>query len=187
MTGTNPSARCPIVGAMIGWLQSESVLSSWVFDGEVPRYDPNGNPINPASTITPMSNWPAIRLWELEPGFKYDFNLQDSYTAEGQILIEVFTVGRAACEPLMGTIFAALELEDNWYQITLQMQAIAGSDNDFSFEKAMLVQDWCGQDKFPANRSPTGEIMYRGDMYYDVMIHGIIDTGATGQSGSRNG
>ncbi len=47
----------------------------------------------------------------------------------------------------------------------------------------MLTQDWCGQDKFPADRTASGEILYRGAMYYDVMVHGSIDTGAGGAKG----
>lgn len=182
MPPTNPQARCPIVGGLIGWMQGSTVLNSWLWDGETPRYDPLGNPINPDS-MTAIANWPAIRLWELEPGFRYTFNMANSYDAVGQVLLEIFAVGRAAAEPLMGSILTALELEDNWFQITKQMQAIAGASNDFSFEKAMLAQDWCGQDRFPANRTAKGEILYRGDMYYDVMIHGTVDTGAGGQKG----
>lgn len=182
MAGTNPQARCPIIGGLIGWMQGSPVLNAWIWDGEVPRADPTGAPINPDS-MTTIANWPAIRLWELEPGFRYTFNEANSYTAEGQVLIQIFAVGRANTEPLMGKILTALELEDNWFQITEQMQAIAGPANGFSFEKAMLASDRCGQDKYPAERTAKGELLYRGDMVYDIMIHGEVDTGAGGQKG----
>lgn len=161
----------PITGALCLFLGQELECSTW--DGEVPRTDKAGNPINPNTTSVP-SSWPVVKIWMLEPGFKrVDWYVgTDPYKDEGQVLIQMWATSKTQCQALMDDIEALLASESNWPEIDL-----GGNPNNPSYVVyCILGQYWLGNEQEGQRRTADSQLLYRGDMTYNLMLHGAVST-----------
>lgn len=160
----------PIVGALCLFIGEELSVSVW--DGEIPRTDNSGNPINPDSTVVP-SNWPVVKLWMVEPGFDRDWNVgTDPYSDAGQVLVQMWATSKVQTQALMDSIESLLASEANWRAASDNLGGPA--ENPSYFIKIMLKRFWLGDEK--GQRTSKSELLYRGDMLYDIFVHGAVST-----------
>ena len=166
----------PIIDGLITFLSAQVDANIW--DGEVPRYSPAGNPINPESTITGPSDWPVIKLWMKEDGFERNWNFIDPYDDLGEILIQVWTTSHNALEDptsgLLNIIEALLAQSGNWALIDLGNGGGGTSGNPYYVVSVILKRWYSGMEE--GKRTAKSEYIYRGDMHYQVRIHGAIPT-----------
>jgi len=165
----------PIVAGVIDFLNSQA-LGVNLWDGEVPRYDTTGQPV--VDTM-PEPQWPAVKVYMREPGFHRDWTTEDPYYDYGQILIQAWTTSRQALEGdtktypqlgLLNRIEAILAQASNWQQI-----AMGGSPTNPYYVVLMQLLDWySGQEE--GVRTFDSQLLYRGDLIYEVGIHGAMST-----------
>lgn len=170
---------CPIVMGFIEFLASNTNLNASIWDGEVPRYDVAGKPINPDSTATNPSNWPAIHLYQQEPGFARTWSFANSYDDDGQMFIELFAIGRLAAEALTTQIEVLLAQEANWVAITALLgDSPDGAPPGYGLAKCLLSRWYTGMNMIgnACQRSAKGELIYKGQLTYDVSINGSVLT-----------
>jgi hypothetical protein len=157
----------PIINGLITLMTAQ--LDITVYDGEVPRYTTSGEPINPDS-VTDPSSWPVVRLEMKEPGFSREWTTEDPYTDTGTITIQVWGISRLQVETLLDTIEAFWAQAGNWKQVDL-----GGPDTNPYYIIQMLLSSWySGQEE--GVRTSKSELLYRGDLMYEVMIHGAVST-----------
>ena len=158
----------PIIDGLITFIAQQLNISVW--DGEVPRYDVNGNPINPTSIVAPK-DWPVVRVTMPESGFSRTWTTEDPYTDEGDVTIQVWATGRSAAETQMNSIEALLAQAINWSQIPLT----GGSSDNPYYVIQLLLKSWTSV-QLEGERTASGELLYRCDLNYSCMIHGAIST-----------
>lgn len=162
----------PIINGLITFVAAQ--LHAEVWDGEVPRTDPQGNPISPSAPVNSPSTWPVIKLYMKDAGFHRSWNQDDPFTDEGSILIQVWGTTRASSEALMNRIEALFALETNWALIEL-----GGDVSNPNYVIQMLLTDWCSVQEEQL-RTEQSQLLYRADMHYNCMVHGIIQTTQNG-------
>ena len=163
----------PIIGALYQFLQGQLGCNVW--DGEIPRYDTNGNPINPDAVGGP-SAWPVVRCVMPERAFKRKPTLGVGvYLDQGEIDIQVWGTARTETEPLQSQIEALFELETNWNQLTFVPGGL--TQNQFYLEK-MLLTDW-DSIMLEGERTQDSQFVYRAQLFYDCCIHGAAINAAS--------
>lgn len=166
----------PIIDGLITFLAGQIDANVW--DGEVPRYDPNGNPIFPNATVGvgEPSVWPVVRVFMPEPGFNRTWTTENAYDDVGVIKIQLWATTRAAEEALLAQVEALFALAENWEEIELGYDSTQPLNPYYVVQ--MLLQSWySGQEE--GVRTATSQLLYRGELTYEVMIHGAIKTGNT--------
>jgi hypothetical protein len=167
----------PIVTGLINFITDRLNVTCW--DGEVPRYDPAGTPITPAAAGTSPSDWPVVKVYMEEAGFTRDWTFEDPYTDRGDVTIKCWGTSREQLEaPITATspggvlnrIEALLAKVTNWPLIALGGPA----DNPYFVVQLELRRWYCGQEE--GVRTADSELLYRGDLYYDVILHGAVNT-----------
>lgn len=160
----------PITGALAQFIGEELDCSTW--DGEIPRTDNSGNPINPDSTVVP-NNWPVVKVYEQEPGFDRTWNVGCApYSDLGKVLIQMWATSKVQTQALMDNIESLLASQTNW---ALASAYLGGPDeNPYYFIRIMLADHWIGDEK--GQRTSKSELLYRGDMLYTVEVHGAVST-----------
>lgn len=161
----------PIIDGLITYLADTTQLNASIWDGEVPRTDVNGFPINPDSTVTP-SDWPVIKLYMDEAGFAREWTTEDPYTDLGRITIKVWATTRAQEEDLLNTIEAILAHATNWQSIILYS---GPTPTNVPYVIHMLLKRWTSVQE-EGVRTSKSELLYRGELEYEVMLHGAIST-----------
>jgi hypothetical protein len=85
-------------------------------------------------------------------------------------MIQVWGTIRAQVEGVMNIIEEILAQAGNWEQIEL-----GGDKSNPSYIISMLLTSWyCGQEE--EKRTAQSSLLYRGDMNYDIRIHGAVST-----------
>lgn len=156
----------PVVDGLLTFLAARLDASVW--DGEVPRYDAAAEPIKPASAVTPI-NWPVVKA-VMSGGFSREWTLEDPYTDSGQVTIQIYGTTRVQTEAMMDDVEALLAKSSNWPSIVL------GGDpsNPYYVISCMLVSWLSVQEE--GWRTQLGELLYRCDLHYSMVIHGAIQT-----------
>lgn len=157
-----------VVGGLIAYTQTQ--LDVFCTDGEIARYDLQNRPINPESTATNPTIWPAIRIVMVEPGLNRTWTFEDPYDDKGQILAQVVGISRAQVKTTMDSLEALYASISNWAAID-----DGGDPSNPAYTISMLLATWwLGQEE--GVRLQKGQLLYRGDMYYSVDIHGAVAT-----------
>jgi hypothetical protein len=160
----------PVVKALGDFLAAQLNVSVW--DGEIPRYDTSGNPINPDSTVLP-ADWPVVKVNYKEPGFTREWTFEDPYTDTGTVMIQLWGTSRTQVETLMDGVEALLAQASNW--VAGGPIALGGPDSNPNYIIHLLLERWwCGQEE--GVRTDKSELLYRADMSYEMMIHGVVST-----------
>lgn len=161
----------PVVDGLITYLATQLNVSVW--DGEVPRYDALGNPIAPGTVSVP-SSWPVVKLYMTEGGFNRTWAFEDSYDDVGEILISIWATSRKDLEDptsgLLNKIETLLASASNWTHILL-----GGPQVNPYYVIQLLLINWCSVQE-EGQRTSESQLMYRGDMHYELMVHGAVST-----------
>jgi hypothetical protein len=167
----------PVVAGLGNFISSQLNVVYW--EGEVPRTDVAGRPINPDAATSP-SDWPVVKVFMREPGLRRTWTTEDPYDDAGEMLVQVWGVRRDQLEDppvspqpgtgLLNRIEALLAQASNWPQI-----ALGGPPGNPYYVVSCLLRIWyCGQEE--GVRTSKSELLYRGDLVYDVIIHGAVST-----------
>lgn len=157
----------PIVEGLITYLQDQ--LDANVWDGEVPRYDPQGRAINPTSGVTDPTVWPVVRCLLTEAGLTRNPNFESPYDDEGPIRIEVYGTSRAQVQTMLNSIEALLAKESNLREIDL-----GGYSQNPNYVISMILKSWTNTQE-EGVRTSTGLLLYRGEISYTANVHGSLD------------
>ncbi len=167
-----------IIGGLISYVQEQLKVNIW--DGEVPRQDQFGNDIDPDAL---PQNWPAITSELPEGGIDREWTFEDFYN-EGQgnyISILVFGASGTAIEgryqvmQTLDLIEKLLANERNWANIILTDTL----NNPNYYVISCILKRWtCVQQRGGTGtmRTKTGELIYRGELWYEMVIRGAIQT-----------
>lgn len=164
----------PVVDGFAAFLGTQLEVTIW--DGEVPHYDPSGNPVVPSETDT--ANWPVVKVTMSEGGFARNWTFEDPYDDHGEVIINCWGTTRAQLEtPVSGTpigilnrIETLLAQASNWPLIQL-----GGDRTNPAYVIFCLLTRWyCGQ--MEGIRLQGSQLLYHGILWYDVDIHGAIST-----------
>lgn len=158
----------PIINGLITLISQE--LSTVCWDGEVPRYDTAGNAINPQAGAISPKVWPVVKVYMKEPGFTREWTTEDPYTDTGTILIQIWGTTRLQIETLMDSLETLLAQASKWNSVVLGGHPA----NPYSIISLLLTSWYSGQEE--GVRTASGELLYRGDMNYQTMTHGIVST-----------
>lgn len=158
-----------IIGGLINFLASAPELGANVWDGEIPRYDTTGAPINPSSG---PQQWPVVKLYMEEGGFQRVWTTEDPYDDEGTIIVKVYATSRAQAEQVAGNVEAIFAQATNWLPSNIPL---GGPLENPNYIIQLLLDRWySGQEE--GKRTGKSELIYRVDMYYTCYLHGAIST-----------
>lgn len=149
----------PIISSFIGHISQELEITIW--DGEVPRQNAEGVNIIPENFAEAV--FPIVKCSMPQSGFNTEFTFEDPYTDEGPLFIEVWGTTRASVEGLVEDIFELLS--KNWNQIM---------DEPYEVYKCLLGRWGVWQEE--GARTKNSELIYRGELHYDIGVHGVVQT-----------
>lgn len=152
----------PIIGGVIQFIQQRLSLTFW--DGEIPRWDLNLDPID-LTAGSPL--FKADMLTELTR----DWTLNNAYGDGGPIGTWVMATTRSECELTLGRIEELFCAADNWALIDI------GGTPFKVFE--FLFESWsCKQ--LEGVRTRSEEYIYLGLINWGVAFHGEVTAVQTG-------
>lgn len=158
----------PIIDGLITFITTQLPITVW--DGEIPRYATTGTPISPSAAVVVPSTWPAIKCYMEESGFNREWTTEDPYTDTGEIHLLIWSTTRVSAESTMNTLEALLAQAASWAQVQLGGPA----ENPFYIIQMLLLRWYSGQEE--EIRTGLSQLLYRCDLHYEVMIHGILST-----------
>lgn len=168
-----------VIGGLVSYLSGQLGLSVW--DGEVPRYDVSGSPINPDSGT--VGSWPVVRVKMPESGFHRTPTFEDPYDDEGPINVEVYGTTRAEVWVVGVKLEAAMADSTLWDRPSkaVPLGNSFSTDNSYYLISMMMTRWACYQMEgvrlMSAGRPSS--LCYRFDADYTVNIHGAVPTGRT--------
>src|SRR5258708_4369499 len=112
-----------------------------VWDGEVQRYDPQGNTVSPDSSGG-TANWPVIKFWMPESGFTRSWTFEDPYYEQGEIRCKIYHDTRALAEATMDNIELLLASLANWTAIGKLIPANPYPTMNPSYLIQLLLKRW---------------------------------------------
>lgn len=164
-----------IVGGFIQFVTENLVdtsgdpISVNAWDGEIPRTDQNGNPINP-NVGSP--NWPAVCIDMTDGGFQRTQRVgHPSYRDEGDIEIRVWGTGRAQVMAMLSPIEALLEQVTNQNAIPLT----GGVQGSNPYVTVALMVDWGCKQQVDV-RLAQSQLCYLGWLRYRCDVHGALSS-----------
>jgi len=156
----------PILGSLITYITDQIDVSVW--DGEIPRQSTDGVAINQAGGNL---IWPAIRAIMQEPGFERTYTTEDAYGDDGDVTIQIWAVQRSQVQTTMNTLETLLAPAATWAAIS---QTLGGPPTNPYYIIQMELMNWVivAEEEKRLNFS---DLLYRGDMRYNIQIHGALD------------
>lgn len=134
-------------------------LGITVWDGEVPRRNEDA-----AEIVIDIPADLVFKVALTEAGMTREQNFEDSYTEEGPLIVYVWGCERESLESVLGDIDTLLA--SDWSLINV------GTDN---YVVTCMLNNWtCVQEEGIRTRQST--LLYRGELRYNVMAHGNVQT-----------
>lgn len=162
----------PILAAMGKYFSSDLGVQVW--PEEVPRWDVQGNPINPQAAASP-SVWPAAQVVIAGKVVRSN-TFEDSYSEDVPLVIKAWGTSRAQVDGAMGVIEAALVQAANWaYQNSPigQMFQVLGYPQFWLYD--LEVGQWSSEQQ--ADERLAGNLLcWLAEMDMQVGLHGSIST-----------
>lgn len=156
---------CQIIKGFINYLGGTQQLNASVWDGETPRYDVNGQPVNPE---TPKV-WPVVKLMMPQAGFKRHGNVgTDPYKELGTLYVRVWGTTRDSVEQVGTQVEGFVVPASNWPLIS----AFLGGPVANPYYVAKLLLDRWSSYQDENVRTDQGELLYIYEIDLDVVIHG---------------
>lgn len=152
----------PITSGIVTFLQTQLDVgeSVEVWDGEIPRWDPQG-------MIIDLPNNPIYRLLMPREGFNRESEtFENPYNDQGMMLLEVYGTTRTQVENALTNLENILLLQTNWSDIDLGVS--------YQICAIYLVAWSCYQ--LEQARTKTGTYVYQGDLHLKVEINGTVKT-----------
>ncbi len=161
-----------IVGAMVTYLEpilQGTYPSLSVWDGEIPRFNPTGQPIVLEPSILAV---PAFRVVMTDRGLNRDWTMQDAYGDQGPLDFEAWTTTRAGTMAILNLVEATLVNSTNWNSIDITGSPV--HDNPYQVYACLLTNWTCVM--LEGFRTPGNNYIYYGRLEFDMGIHGAILT-----------
>ncbi len=157
----------PIVRGLIVYLEpllasamNKANVSIW--DGEVPRFDANGNPVDPSNAD---GSWPVIQLEMSPSGMNRNHTFTDAVKDIGNFEVIVYGTTRAEVESTMNLIDGTLGQGIN-IQLTADFDGPPGNPN-YTYD-CSLQRYVC---RMEPGRTAQSLFLYKGEMEWTVKIH----------------
>ena len=155
--------------ALLTFISTELEVQAW--EGEVQRFDLQGNPIYPNAVASP-SVWPIVQVTMPEDAMDIEWTFEDPHTHKGPIYIKVYGTTGVQVRTLVDSIFTLLASATNW---RLMDQYLGGPDENPCYFISLLCKKWfVKQDENV--RLAEGLLCFRGGLTYEAMIHGAVPT-----------
>lgn len=162
----------PVTQCMMAFMEAQLSIVAWE-SPEVPRYDTNGQPINPQSTATDPATWPVVTCGIEPPGMRRTWTFADPYDDVGAVKISVYGTTKLSVQNTMDSIEALWASVTNWQGVVFVPAGDSG--NPFFIIQMLLDHWWLGQEE--GIRLSKSLLCFRGDLVYDpCQIHGAIAT-----------
>lgn len=144
-----------------------------VWDGEVHRYDPQGQTVSPDSSGG-SADWPVIKFSMKEYGFSRSWTFEDPYYDQGMIVCQIWHSTRSAAEHAMDNVERLLASLTNWTAIGNLIPSPYVQNPHYVIQ--LLLKRWASY-QVEGIRTQKSELLYTCELYYDCWIHGAIPTG----------
>ncbi len=156
----------PVTAGFMQFMIDQLQINPW--DGEVPRYDVLGNPINPDSTVTNPSDWPVV-ICKLGGDMHRTSTFLSPYHDDGPVVIEIWGTTKQQVQTVLANIEALWAFEANWFRVPLSG---GPASNPFYVVQMMLV-DWTLRQEENV-RLASSQLAFYGHLKYDAIIHGAV-------------
>lgn len=143
-----------------------------VWDGEVHRYDPQGQTVGPESSGGRMS-WPIIKFSMPDSGFNRNWTFEDPYHDIGLIYCQIFATTRAEAEAVLDMIDEMFASLANWDAIGLLIPS--PYVENLHYVVSLLLQSWLSK-QVEGARTEKSELIYTCEAYFKCTIHGAVPT-----------
>lgn len=144
-----------------------------VWDGEVQRYDPNGQTVSPDSSGG-VQDWPVIKF-SMGSDFTRNWTFEDPFYDQGEIYCQIFHTTRALAEATMDNVEFLLASLANWTAIGKLIPANPYPTLNPSYLVQLLLKRWKSY-QMEGQRTQKSELIYACEMHYDCIVHGAIPT-----------
>lgn len=141
-----------------------------VWDGEVHRYDPNGQTVGPESSGG-RADWPVIKFTMPSSGFNRNWTFEEAYYDEGLIVCQIWHTSRAQAEATMDMIETLFANSSNWPGISNHIPSPYHENPHYVI--AMLLKHWTSY-QVEGVRTQKSELLYTCELYYNCFIHGAL-------------
>ena len=141
-----------------------------VWDGEVQRYDPQGQTVSPESSGG-QSDWPVIKFSMPQSGFKRTWNFEDTYYDEGLLFCQIFHHTRELAEETMDMIETLLASATNWTTVGGLIPSPYAENPHYVIQ--LLLERWNSY-QVEGARTQKSELIYTCELYYKTFIHGAV-------------
>ncbi len=154
-----------IIAGFCNYLSGISQLNIPVFEGEIPRFDVDGDPI-----VIPGS-FPVFKVEMTEGGLDRQWTQADPYADSGPMIFQVFDTTRAAVQTLLNQLEGLLCNSSNWEDILLPG---GPADNPY-YVVEVIWQTWTNV-MMQGLRTQNSDYIYMGQVICKVTIHGAVTT-----------
>jgi len=162
----------PVLACISKFLMNNGVM---VWPEEIPRWDTDGNPINPQAGSVSPTIWPATQL-TLQGDSLRDNTFEDSYSEVPPVVAEVWGTTRAEVDGMLGTIENLLAQAQNWFESYSPMGVIfqqLGFPQYWFYD--IEIQGWTSQQR-ENERLAISKLCWYGKMNFTVGLHGVVET-----------
>jgi len=157
-----------IINALCRWVANNVGITVW--DGEVHRYDPQGQTVGPDSSGG-SSDWPVVKFSMPPRAFKRHNTFEPPYYDQGIIVCQIWHNTREEAEKTMDRIEAPLNVFANWTAISALIPSPYRGNPHYIV--SLLLDDWASY-QVEGVRTQKSELIYTCEMYYAVVLHGSL-------------
>ena len=151
-------ALARVADGILTYLQAQ--LDKDVWDGEIPRYDTNGNELLVGAV--PFLSCDMIK----GQGMVREETFEDSYAEEGPILVTMYGTSKETMETTANSIEELLVQENNWSEIAENFGTVFRI-YELSFQSWWIVQE-------EDIRTRDGNYIYHGELRFNLGYNGNV-------------
>ncbi len=159
-----------VVAGFITYLSDDNQLGLPIWNGEVPRFNTNGDP------ITIPGSFPAFTIEMTEQGLSREgsregegWTFNKAYEENGMLIFSVMNTTDAAVQTTLSQLEAILCEPTNWPNISLPGGPI---DNPF-YVIGCLWHTWSNR-QMVGLRTQDSQLIWLGQVLFHVSIHGAL-------------
>jgi len=146
-----------------------------VWDGEVHRYDPQGQTVGPESSGG-QKDWPVIKFSlpdSAGAGFTRKWNTEDPYHDEGIVFCQIWHTTRENAEQTLDMIEALVAGMSAWEAIGNLIPSPYRENQHYIIQ--FLLRNWTSY-QVEGVRTTKGELLYTCEAIFSCFIHGAVPT-----------
>ncbi len=163
----------PVIKGFLDYLSAPAQLDVPIWDGEIPRFNTDGDP------ITIPGSFPAMNVEMTEQGLTREgssgegrgWTFNTAYSDDGILVIHIMDTTRAAVQNLLNEIEILLCDPNNWPLILLPG---GPTDNPF-YVIECIWHTWTNR-MMEGLRTQNSDYIYLGQVFVRVSIHGAVTT-----------